>query len=72
MDAFLEAPAARLAWIFGRQDALGRSFKQRLRQHRLVFVIEDMTVKDRHAPDYRVGEVHNLGRPKRRLEHAGV
>jgi hypothetical protein len=40
-------------------DVLGQSFKENLRHHPLVFVIEEMAVKDGHAPDYGVGEVHN-------------
>jgi hypothetical protein len=40
-------------------DALGHSFKENLRHHPFVFVIEEMAVKDGHAPDYGVGEVHD-------------
>src|SRR5580700_8449525 len=35
------------------------SFKEDLRHHSFVFVIQKMAVKDRHAPDYGVGEIHD-------------
>src|SRR5467141_1435265 len=40
-------------------DALGESFKEDFRHHPFVFVIEKMAVKDGHAFDHRVGEVHD-------------
>src|SRR4029077_17220954 len=45
--------------IPGRRDVSGHSFEENLRHHSLVFVIEEMAVKDGHASDYGVGEVHN-------------
>src|SRR5260370_39696969 len=57
--SFREDRAARRAAILGRLDALGHSFKESLRHHPLVFVFEEMAVKDVHAPHYGVGEVHN-------------
>src|SRR6266853_1330291 len=36
-----------------------RSFKENLRHHPLVFVIEEVAVKHGHASDYGIGEVHN-------------
>jgi len=38
---------------------LDHSLKENLGHHPFVFVIEKMAVKDGHAPDYRVSEVHN-------------
>src|SRR6266849_11006444 len=54
-----EDRAALRASILERQDGLGHSFKENLRHHPFVFVIEKMAVKDRHASDYGVGEIHN-------------
>src|SRR6266852_9881789 len=59
MALFPEDRATPRASILGRPDALGHSFKENLRHHPLVFVIEEMAVKHRHAPDYGVSEVHN-------------
>src|ERR1700738_4229699 len=36
-----------------------RSFKQNFSHHSLVFVIQEMTVEDRHSPYYRVCKIHN-------------
>src|SRR5258707_9667073 len=45
--------------ILGRRDVSDRSFEENLCHHSLVFVIEKMAVKDGHAPDDGVGEIHN-------------
>src|SRR5882672_3303136 len=42
-----------------RRDVLDHSLEENLRHHALVFVIEEMAVKDGHAPDDGIGEVHN-------------
>src|SRR6202008_918814 len=47
------------AAVLGRRDVPSHSLEENLRHHSLIFVIEEVAVKDRHAPDYRVGEVHN-------------
>ena len=58
MELFREDRATPQAPILGRQDVLGHSFKENLRHHPLVFVIEEMAVKEGHASDYGVGEVY--------------
>jgi hypothetical protein len=35
-----------------------RSFEQNFGHHSLVFVIQEMTMEDRHSPYHRVREIH--------------
>src|SRR5437660_6791571 len=51
--------AAPRASILRPQDVPGHSFKENLGHHPFVFVIQKMAMKDGHAPDYGVGEVHD-------------
>src|SRR6266700_4853562 len=41
------------------EAALVHSFKENLCHHPFVFMIKKMAVKDGHAPDHGIGEVHN-------------
>ena len=59
MESFREDRATANAAILGRRDVSDRSFEENLRHHALVFVIKEMAVKDGHAPDDGVGEIHN-------------
>jgi hypothetical protein len=59
IESFREDRAAANVAILGRQDVPGNSFEENLCHHSLVFVIEKMAVKDGHAPDYGVAEVHD-------------
>ena len=52
-------PRHQIQHVSKRRVVLVHSLKENLGHHSFVFVIEKMTVKDGHAPDYRVGEVHN-------------
>src|SRR5271154_1017463 len=45
--------------ILELRDGLAHSFEENLRHHPFVFVIEKMAVKDGHALDHRVGEIHD-------------
>jgi hypothetical protein len=58
MELFREDRATPQASILGRHDVLGHSFKENSRHHPFVFMIDGMAVKDGHASDYGVGEVH--------------
>ena len=58
-EYFREDRATRQASTLGRQDALDQSFKENFRHHPFVFVIEKMAVKDGHALNHGVGEVHD-------------
>ena len=59
MKSFRENRATANAAILGRRDVSDRSFEENLCHHSLVFVIEKMAVKDGHAPDDGLGEIHN-------------
>ena len=59
MESSREQFATANAAILGRRDVIGRSFEENLCHHSLVFVIEEMAVKDGHAPDHGIGEVHD-------------
>ena len=45
--------------MLGRRDIPGHSFEEDLRHHPLVFVIEKMAVKDGHAFNDGISEIHN-------------
>src|SRR5260370_807362 len=47
------------ASIYERREAVRQSFKENFRHHSFVFVIEKMAMKDGHAFDHGVGEVHD-------------
>src|SRR5882762_2811782 len=59
MKSSREQFASANAAILGRRDVLGHSFEENLCHHSLVFVIEKMAMKDGHAPDYGIGEIHD-------------
>src|SRR6266849_9253795 len=59
MESLREYRAAPQTSILGLKDVVGHSFKKNLCHHSLIFMIEKMAVKDGHAPDYGVGEVHD-------------
>ena len=59
MESFREYRATPQTSLLGPKDVVGHSFKENLCHHSLIFVIEKMAVKDGHASDYGVSEVHN-------------
>src|SRR5207244_7023813 len=57
-----EDRATRRASILRPQNVPGHSLKENLRHHPLVFVIEEMAVKDRHrSEERRVGKESRSG-----------
>ena len=54
--------AGRANWrvsVLELRDGPAHSFEENLRHHPFVFVIEKMAVKDGHALDHRIGEIHD-------------
>jgi hypothetical protein len=49
-------PALSFEILFGRVPNLS---EQDLRHHSLIFVIEEMTVKERHAANDRISKIHD-------------
>lgn len=43
----------------GIEASRKHSFEQDLPHHSLIFVVQEMTVEDGHAPDDRIGEIHD-------------